>query len=145
LPEVPAVRANGNQLQQVLLNPLINARQAMPKGGRLAIRLRYDADQQWVELTIRDTGVGIPREDLPRIFEPFFSTKSGPDASGKGGTGLGLSTCRTIIEAHGGRIRVESSLGKGTAFVLRLPPATAVVPGMPTLPATTANSTLTGA
>jgi signal transduction histidine kinase len=58
---------------------------------------------------------------LPRIFEPYFTTKSGPDASGKGGTGLGLATCRTIIEAHRGRLRVESTPGVGTAFVIKLP------------------------
>ncbi|MEZ6076236.1 MAG: ATP-binding protein [Pirellulaceae bacterium] len=68
-------------------------------------------------LSIRDSGSGIPPEILPRIFEPFFSTKSGPDASGKGGTGVGLSTCKEVIDAHGGRIRVESSVGKGTALL----------------------------
>jgi signal transduction histidine kinase len=130
----------------VLLNLLINARQAMPQGGRLWIRLRHDADQQLVELTVRDSGVGIPREHLPRIFEPYFSTKSQPDSGGQGGTGLGLATCRTIIEAHGGRIRVESSLGKGTAFTLRLPVAGAAgVPAMANVADGSASSALTGA
>ena len=74
-----------------------------------------------VELTVRDSGCGIPKEKLPHIFEAFFTTKAGPDATGKGGTGLGLSACRTIIEAHHGRIRVESTVGKGTAFIIKLP------------------------
>ncbi len=68
--------------------------------------------------TLRDL-----QKELPHIFDRFFTTKSGPDASGKGGTGLGLSACKDIIDAHGGRIRVESSLGKGTAFTIRLPAA----------------------
>jgi signal transduction histidine kinase len=121
LPDVPRVYANGNQIQQVLLNLLINARQAMPRGGHLWIALRHDPAQQVVELMVRDTGTGIPAEVLPRIFDAFYSTKDGPDASGKGGTGLGLAACRHIIEAHRGRIRVESSPGKGTCFTIKLP------------------------
>jgi len=117
----PAVRAVGNQIQQVLLNLMTNARQAMPRGGELALRISHDAAAGLVDLTIRDTGNGIPREQLPKIFERFFTTKSGPDATGKGGTGVGLSACRDIVEAHHGRIRVESSVGKGTAFTVRLP------------------------
>jgi signal transduction histidine kinase len=70
---------------------------------------------------VRDSGVGIPADKLPRIFDAFYTTKSGPDDSGKGGTGLGLSQCREIIEAHNGRIRVDSTVGKGTAFTLKLP------------------------
>ena len=72
---------------------------------------------------IRDTGSGIPSDQLPRIFDRFYTTKSGPDESGKGGTGLGLSACRDIIEAHRGRVRVESTPGKGTAFTIKLPAA----------------------
>ena len=72
---------------------------------------------------MRDDGVGIPADKLPRIFDPFFSTKSGPDETGKGGTGLGLSSCRSIVEAHHGRIRVQSTVGKGTAFTILLPVA----------------------
>jgi signal transduction histidine kinase len=120
---VPPAMVNGNQIQQVLLNLLINARQAMPGGGRLAVKVLYDAQNDTVDLVVRDNGSGIPPEVLPKIFDPFFSTKTGPDASGKGGTGLGLSMCRNIIEAHRGRIRVESAPGKGTAFTLKLPAA----------------------
>ena len=120
---IPEAYVNGNQIQQVLLNLLINARQAMPGGGRMAIKLAYDAENDMIDLVIRDNGCGIPPEKLPRIFDAFYTTKSGPDASGKGGTGLGLSTCRDILEAHRGRIRVDSTVGKGTAFTLKLPTA----------------------
>jgi signal transduction histidine kinase len=118
---VPHVLANGNQIQQVLLNLLINARQAMPRGGQLLIRLEQDQSHDMVDLVVRDCGVGIPADKLQRIFDPFFTTKSGPDETGKGGTGLGLASCRNIIEAHHGRIRVESTVGKGTAFTIKLP------------------------
>ena len=120
---IPPALVNGNQIQQVLLNLLINARQAMPSGGRLWIKLLGDPDNEMIDLVIRDNGCGIPADKLPRIFESFYTTKSGPDASGKGGTGLGLSMCRDMIEAHHGRIRVESTVGKGTAFTLKLPAA----------------------
>lgn len=121
---VPPAMVNGNQIQQVLMNLLINARQAMSGGGRLWIKLCHDVENNTVDLVIRDNGGGIPADKLPRIFESFYSTKSGPDASGKGGTGLGLSMCRDIIEAHRGRIRVDSTVGRGTAFTLKLPVAT---------------------
>lgn len=118
---IPEAFVNGNQIQQVLLNLLINARQAMPGGGRVQLRLSHDVENDMIDLVIRDYGCGIAPEVLPRIFDAFFTTKSGPDASGKGGTGLGLSLCRDIIEAHRGRIRVDSTPGKGTAFTLKLP------------------------
>lgn len=119
--DVPPVRAVGNQVQQVMLNLMTNARQAMPGGGELLLRLAYDAAAKAVDLTIRDTGTGIPRDALPKIFDRFYTTKQGPDESGKGGTGVGLSTCKSIIDAHQGRLRVESTVGKGTAFTIRLP------------------------
>ena len=120
---VPEALINGNQIQQVLLNLIINARQAMQQGGLLTITLSFDPDQETVDLMVRDTGSGIPIDNLPHIFDRFYTTKKGPDDSGKGGTGLGLSSCRDIIEAHRGRIRVESSVGKGTAFTIKLPAA----------------------
>ena len=123
-PSPPALVC-GNEIQQVLLNLLTNARQAMPRGGRVMIRVAPDAVAGTVDVTIRDTGSGIPPETLPRIFDRYFSTKQGPDASGKGGTGVGLSMCREIIEAHQGKIRVESTVGLGTAFTLKLPTAQA--------------------
>lgn len=123
LDPVPAAQANPNQIQQVILNLLINARQAMPQGGRLLLKLSHDPATGMVEMLVRDTGCGMPPETLHKIFDPFFSTKSGPDSTGKGGTGLGLSACRDIIEAHRGKIVVQSKPGVGTAFTIRLPVA----------------------
>lgn len=119
--EVPEISAIGNQIQQVLMNLLINARQAMSDGGQLVIKLQENKDANSVELSVRDYGPGIPQDKLRRIFEPYYTTKSGPDETGKGGTGVGLATCKNIIEAHGGKIRVESSVGKGTNFTLIFP------------------------
>jgi signal transduction histidine kinase len=122
----PSARVNPAQIQQVLLNLLINARQAMPQGGTVRLRLGFDATGRRAELNVADTGVGIAPGDLRRIFEPFYSTKTGPDTAGQGGTGLGLAVCRDIVEAHHGRLRAESRLGQGSTFTLILPvcPAT---------------------
>ncbi len=139
LESVPPAWANGNQIQQVLMNLLTNARQAMPKGGQIVVRLAHDRERETIDLVVRDNGSGMPPETLRRIFDPYFTTKSGPDASGKGGTGLGLSMCRTIIEAHQGRIRVESTPGKGTAFTLKLPVARQPAPIAPLTGALPAN------
>jgi len=117
----PHASVNPAQIQQVLLNLVINARQAMPEGGQLTVRVGTDPAGRLAEIRVSDTGVGIPPEALPHIFEPFFTTKSGPDATGLGGTGLGLPVCRDIIEAHKGRLRVESRPGRGATFTLRLP------------------------
>ena len=108
------------QIEQVLLNLIINARQAMPRGGRLLIEVRENKASQMAEIKICDSGVGIPPEQLRLIFEPFYSTKE-PDEHGHGGSGLGLSVCRQIIEQHQGRIRVESLVGKGSKFTVKLP------------------------
>ena len=120
-PAAPKVVASGNQIQRVLLNLLINGRQSMPDGGTILIRLSPSSDGKFVELVVRDSGSGIPRETLPHIFDAFYTTKDGPDESGKGGTGLGLAACKEIIDSHQGRIRVESTVGRGTAFIIRLP------------------------
>jgi two-component system, NtrC family, sensor kinase len=132
----PPAMVCGNQIQQVLLNLLTNARQAMPEGGRVILRIAPDAAAGTVDLSIRDTGSGIPAEKLPHIFDRYYTTKSGPDESGKGGTGVGLSMCREIIEQHQGRIRVESTVGMGTAFTLKLPaaPAEHLTPASTPLP-----------
>ena len=117
----PHARVNPAQIQQVLLNLLINARQAMPRGGTIRVRVGRDASGLLVALSVADTGEGIAPQDLRRIFEPFFTTKAGPDASGLGGTGLGLAVCRDIVAAHRGRLRAESQPGRGTIFTLLLP------------------------
>ena len=122
-PNVPKIMARGNQIQQVIFNLVINARQAMPDGGRLQIRIGFDDKENQVVWQVRDWGTGIPEDVLPHIFEPFFTTKKGPDASGKGGSGVGLAACKEIIQKHGGKIRVDSAVGKGTAFTLRFPVA----------------------
>lgn len=122
--DTPAAMASGNQIGRVLLNLLINARQAISEGGTILIRLQPSSEAGWVELTVRDSGCGIPKDSLPHIFDSFYSTKDGPDDSGKGGTGLGLAACKEIVDAHQGRIRVESTVGMGTAFIIRLPIAT---------------------
>ncbi len=116
-PCAPVVRG---QIEQILLNLIINARQAMPRGGRLTIDVRANAHTGMAEVRIADTGVGIPPEGLRLIFEPFYTTKE-PDEHGHGGTGLGLSVCRQIIEQHQGRIRVESLVGRGSTFTVKLP------------------------
>jgi signal transduction histidine kinase len=116
-PQAPIVPG---QIEQVLLNLIINARQAMPNGGRLRLEVRANPRTQMVEIRVADTGVGIPPGTLRMIFEPFYTTKE-PDEHGHGGTGLGLSVCRQIIEQHHGRIRVESVVGKGSTFTVKLP------------------------
>lgn len=116
-PHAPVVPG---QIEQILLNLVINARQAMPRGGRLRLDVRENPRTQMAEIKVSDTGVGIPPEHLRLIFEPFYTTKE-PDEHGHGGNGLGLSVCRQIIEQHHGRIRVESLVGKGSTFIVKLP------------------------
>lgn len=117
---------NAGQIQQVVLNLVVNARQAMSQGsgigggGSLTVGVRKNADEGFAEISVRDTGSGIPAEALPRIFDPYFTTKK-PDENGQGGTGLGLALCRQVVESHRGRVRVESVLGKGTTFTIKLP------------------------
>lgn len=116
----PIVIAVPGQIEQILLNLVINARQAMPNGGRLRCEVRNNTRTGFAEVRIADSGVGIPPDQLRLIFEPFYTTKE-PDEHGHGGTGLGLSVCRQIIEQHRGRIRVESVVGKGSTFTVKLP------------------------
>jgi signal transduction histidine kinase len=120
----PSAVVNTGQLQQVLLNLIVNARQAMEGGGKLTISVRPNPSSGMAEIAIRDTGHGIPAEVLRKIFDPFFSTKTA-DSHGQGGTGLGLSLAREVIEGHQGRLRVDSAPGKGTTFTLKLPLAAA--------------------
>jgi signal transduction histidine kinase len=110
------------QLEQVLLNLLINARQAMlGKGGSLTIKGVSEGDH--VKLQVIDTGPGIAKNLLAKIFEPFFTTKHAVRRGEAKGTGLGLAICKEIIEHHSGRIEVNSEVGKGTSFTIYLPTA----------------------
>jgi len=109
---LPLVRLDRNLFKQAILNLVINAEEAMPEGGQIVFQTRPTSSG--VELEVIDTGVGMDQEVLSRIFQPFFSTR-------KDGSGLGLPTTRRIVEAHGGTIRVESAVGKGTRFTISLP------------------------
>lgn len=111
-PEDPTCNLDSNLIKQALLNLLLNAQQAMPTGGELIVRTHVSGPTALVDIS--DTGTGIVPENLPRLFEAYFTTK-------KGGTGLGLATTRRIIEEHAGHIRVSSEPGRGTNFRLELP------------------------
>jgi two-component system NtrC family sensor kinase len=112
---LPHVFVDEHQIQQVLVNLITNAVQAMTAGGRLVLSSRPGKSGNSVEIGVADTGKGIAPEFLPHIFDPFFSTK------GEGGTGLGLSVSYGIIKNHGGEIRVESKVGVGTTFTVEIP------------------------
>ncbi len=134
LPDYPiTIYGDAIQLQQIMLNLLLNAREAMPHGGRIEIVCRLVSDEdrpekpsppgkpatlipewEWVQIQVRDTGMGIPAENLNRIFDPFFTTKAR-------GTGLGLAIVKRIVEKNGWQIAVDSAPGKGTTFNLRIP------------------------
>jgi signal transduction histidine kinase len=108
------------QLEQVLLNLLINARQAMlGKGGSLTVKAAAEGDG--VKIQVIDNGPGIPEKLLPKIFQPFFTTKGTARKNEAHGTGLGLAICKEIVEHHGGRIEVDSEVGRGTTFSVILP------------------------
>jgi len=109
------VLGDDNHLQQVIMNILLNAIDAMPNGGDLRIQVKTE-NEKWAKVAIEDTGVGIQKDDLPRIFDPFFTTKE----VGKG-TGLGLAVSLGIIEEHGGKIKVKSKIGHGTTFSILIP------------------------
>ena len=123
-PQLPPVMADKSELQQVFMNILVNAAQAMGERGAITILTRRDAVDEGVEVLISDTGRGIPKEDIGRIFDPFFTTKSDGH-----GTGLGLSIAYGIITSHKGTISVDSETGKGTTFTIRLPAASGVSKG----------------
>lgn len=130
--ERPVAVINAGQIQQVVLNLIVNARQAMDQGGQLTIRVGFNAETKMAEISIRDTGHGIPPDVLKKIFDPYFSTKTA-DANGQGGTGIGLSLAREVIEGHQGRIRVESVVGQGTTFTLKLPAVKQTAPRTTTI------------
>jgi hypothetical protein len=111
---LPAVRGNSGKLQQVFLNLFLNARDAMDAGGVLRISTR--GEDGLARVSVSDTGKGIPVEDLPRIYDPFFTTKGA-----RKGTGLGLAVTYGIVREHSGNIRVKSAPGQGTTFDLEFP------------------------
>jgi len=106
--------ADPMQLQQVFLNLLINALDAMPDGGTLRIRSGFNAEDAAIRIEIADTGTGVDPQHAQKIFQPFFTTKHG-------GTGLGLAVSRQLIEQHGGTLSVADNPGGGAVFVIRLP------------------------
>jgi two-component system, NtrC family, sensor kinase len=116
--DLPLISGNPGKLQQVFLNLLLNAKDAMAGGGRLHIKTQANGH---VEAIISDTGSGIAPEHLKRIYDPFFTTKSAPKAGDRRGTGLGLSVSYGIIQEHAGKIEVVSSIGAGTTFHLEFP------------------------
>ena len=115
---LPSIQGNAGRLQQVFLNLFLNAKDAMPEGGTLRI---MTSNGDGISVQVSDSGTGIAQEHLPRIYDPFFSTKTAPQEGQKRGTGLGLSVTYGIIQEHAGKIRVESSPGEGTTFYLDFP------------------------
>jgi two-component system sensor histidine kinase HydH len=115
-PDLPSVRVDRDQLSQAFLNLILNSLESMEEGGKIRIVLKRAEEEgrDLLKVSISDTGRGIPREDLDKVFEPFFSTK-------RKGTGLGLAIVNQIVEGHGGEIQVESMEGEGTTFRITLP------------------------
>lgn len=109
---LPLIMGSSEKLKQVFLNLVVNAVQAMPQGGPLTIITRHTGE--WVLVCIKDAGYGIAEEDLPHIFEPYYTSKDG-------GSGLGLAICQQIVEVHGGKITASSIPGKGTEMTVSLP------------------------
>jgi two-component system NtrC family sensor kinase len=113
-PGLPPIRLDKGKIQQVFWNLMLNAFEAMPKGGRLTISGRLSPDKKFVQLQFIDSGVGIAKENINKLFDPFFTTKSS-------GTGLGLAVTYGIIEQHDGKIEVKSEVGQGSVFTLSFP------------------------
>lgn len=113
--DLPNIRADANQLSQVLMNLLLNAAEATPEGGRISISASKLTFVDMIELRVSDTGAGIPPDILAHVFEPFFTTKKGR------GTGLGLSISQAYVRSHHGEIRVDSVVNHGTTVTLTLP------------------------
>jgi signal transduction histidine kinase len=116
--DLPAVHGDAHEIQQVMLNLLLNSLDAMEQGRGSRITITARANQQRIDLTVADDGPGMDPADLPRVFDPFFSKKERPDASG-----LGMFICYSIVQNHGGEIRVDSRLGEGFRVHITLPAA----------------------
>src|SRR5579872_1448491 len=114
-PDLPSIRADTNQLSQILMNLLLNAAEATAPGGTITISAKKVKFEEKIEISVADTGCGIPADVLPHVFEPFFTTKRGK------GTGLGLSITQNYVRSHGGDIQVESIAGYGTTVRVTLP------------------------
>jgi two-component system, NtrC family, sensor kinase len=126
--DLPKIRGNARELQQVFLNLFLNAIQAMPNGGLLTVQSKTTGDG-FLEVDVTDTGVGIPEENIGSVFDPFFTTKEVG-----AGTGLGLFVSYGIVEQHHGSLTLRSKVGEGTTFVVRLPVIAASRSGQPAIP-----------
>jgi len=113
---VPLTRFDPNQMEQVFLNIMINAFEAMPDGGTLTVQTLLKNNKRQIEIDFTDTGSGIPKESLEKVFEPFYSTKCE-----EGGTGLGLTICKEVIKEHDGSIEIKSFIDVGTTVSVTLP------------------------
>jgi len=123
--DLPPAHCDANQIQQVVLVLLVNASEAMPKGGRLEVSTEFDAPSEQCVVLVKDNGAGIPEDVLPRIFDPFFTTKEDQLR-----TGLGLAVAHSIVEQHAGGISVRSTPGEGTEFRVALPATAVAVSGV---------------
>jgi two-component system NtrC family sensor kinase len=123
--DLPPALCDANQIQQVVLVLMVNASEAMPKGGRLTVSTQFDGHTDQCVVRVKDTGAGIPADVLPRIFDPFFTTKEDQNR-----TGLGLAVAHSIVQQHAGDIVVDSTPGVGTEFQVALPIAAAVPAGV---------------
>jgi signal transduction histidine kinase len=111
---IPAFTGDATQLEQVLVNLLLNAQNAVRAGGQISVRLFYDSEEFRIRLEVEDNGVGIPEEIRAKVFQPFFTTRVD-------GTGLGLAVCLKNVQYHGGTIEVQSEAGRGTKFTVSIP------------------------
>ncbi|MDD5669315.1 MAG: HAMP domain-containing sensor histidine kinase [Candidatus Omnitrophica bacterium] len=118
--DLPPVLADKDILKRIVSNLIGNALKFTPSGSTIEVSIRYDQDAGYVVISVKDYGLGIPPDYLPRVFEKFVQVESG-QIQGRIGKGLGLTFCKMAVEAHGGKIWVESEVGKGSTFYFTLP------------------------